>query len=271
MGVGEVLRVVLAAAIATGGVGYAATQTTTLRGEVSDILGYPLPGAVVIVTDQSLATSQSATTASSGGYVLTNLQPGRYKVEVKMPGFKTFVSDDLTLAAGGTAVVDVKLSLEELPSHLGQASGNFFFGTQRKAQSETEKELIKKAEELPCPAGGWWKTIFDGVRLPTCLNSEAIAYYEALVDGYKGSGSGSRPARREHARKILSAQGEYIATVTFRPEPRQWVVELRLEYRHWCGNVCGLLFLKTREVVFDETKKVVKVVGDGEAPHSSVS
>ena len=267
----HLLHFVLAGLIVSGAAAYAGIESATVRGDVRDTLGYPVPHAVVLLTQQNSRSSMSATSSSSGSFIMTRLEPGRYQLEAKMPGFTTFHKDDLTLIKGGTIVIHINLAIEELPSHLGGASKNFFFRMDRKAQSEVERDLISKAEVLPCPGGEWWKTTIENVRLPTCLNSEAISYFKALVEGYNAPHSGAQATSSEHGPQMLSAEGEYIATLTFHPELRQWVVELRLEYRHNCGNVCGLMLVKTREVVFDETKNAVKVIGDGESPHYAVS
>ena len=109
-----------AAAIATAAVAIAASPTSLhgqsavrLGGVVHDAAGTPIPGATVLVEGTNLRTS----TDSTGRFVFSALQPGRYHVRVERLGYTTFramqnAGDvmDITLVAraidlGGVTVI----------------------------------------------------------------------------------------------------------------------------------------------------------------------
>ncbi|PYQ01722.1 MAG: hypothetical protein DMF82_18495, partial [Acidobacteria bacterium] len=98
-----VLPVLLSASLA------AADDTpATLRGRVTDPLGGAVVGAQVEA--KGPAGAKSALTGSTGEYALSGLRPGTYTVLVTRSKFTPY-SNEVQLAAGHTAVLDVQLEL----------------------------------------------------------------------------------------------------------------------------------------------------------------
>lgn len=60
----------------------------TLTGTVTDSSGAVVPGAMVTITRFETATVRTATSDSAGSYQLLNLDPGRYRVVIALPGFR---------------------------------------------------------------------------------------------------------------------------------------------------------------------------------------
>jgi len=89
---------------------FAQVDRATLSGTVKDAAGAVLPGATVTVTN--LATNVPATqvTTETGSYLLVNLIPGKYQVDVELTGFKRS-SQAVTLEVGQRARVDAALEL----------------------------------------------------------------------------------------------------------------------------------------------------------------
>src|SRR5258705_4158253 len=61
---------------------------STLRGQISDEFGASIVGAAVTLTDAAGA-QKTATTNADGGYSLTGLAPGKYKIHATAAGFRT--------------------------------------------------------------------------------------------------------------------------------------------------------------------------------------
>ena len=82
----------------------------SVSGTVSDPSGAVIPGAVVLLqaTDGS---QRSSTAGEDGSYSFTGVAPGRYRIEIDAPGFKTYREDDIDIDAGTSFRVDVKLAL----------------------------------------------------------------------------------------------------------------------------------------------------------------
>ena len=64
------------------------SQTTTGRilGTVRDQSGAAVAGAAVVVTDVQRGTTRAVASDASGDYVVTELQPGVYKVRAEAKG-----------------------------------------------------------------------------------------------------------------------------------------------------------------------------------------
>ena len=76
----------------------------SLRGRVTSTSGDVLPGATVKVKKQKLTTITDA----QGGYAFEGLEPGKYKVSVKLTGYRKR-SATVTVPPGGDVVLDIQL------------------------------------------------------------------------------------------------------------------------------------------------------------------
>ncbi|HTL44685.1 MAG TPA: carboxypeptidase regulatory-like domain-containing protein [Vicinamibacterales bacterium] len=89
---------------------FAQVDRATLTGTVKDGAGAVLPGATVTVTNVATGVTASQTTTETGSYLLVNLIPGRYQVDVELSGFKKS-SQIVTLDVGQRARVDATLEV----------------------------------------------------------------------------------------------------------------------------------------------------------------
>ena len=87
-----------------------ASQTGGVTGVVSDSKGALVSGATVDVINESTGKSErTATTAGDGGYSITLLKPGPYRLEITAPNFKKAVVVDVQVRIGEIARQDVAL------------------------------------------------------------------------------------------------------------------------------------------------------------------
>ncbi len=123
----RVLGLALAVAVLAGLVsGSARAQSTAangaIEGTVADNSGGVLPGVTVTVTNTDTGTQRAVVTNDAGLYRATLLPLGTYRVVAELQGFKKFEQVGVTVGAGQTASVDVKLEvgdLNEVVSMLG--------------------------------------------------------------------------------------------------------------------------------------------------------
>ena len=80
-------------------------------GTVTDPSRAAVPQVVVIVTDTATGLSSTVTTNDRGDYVVTPLNPGVYRLTVKLDGFQTAVVEALEVQVGQSARADVELKL----------------------------------------------------------------------------------------------------------------------------------------------------------------
>jgi hypothetical protein len=88
------------------------SQTTTGRiiGNVHDQSGAAVAGATLTVTDIQRGIVRNATTDDSGGYVVSNLEPGVYSVRVEAKGFKSVERQDILIEVATDVTVEIPLS-----------------------------------------------------------------------------------------------------------------------------------------------------------------
>src|ERR1041385_6874313 len=68
-----------------------------ISGTVSDTSGAVLPGVEVSATQTDTGLARKTISNESGYYVLPNLPVGPYRLEVSLPGFRTFTQTGIVL------------------------------------------------------------------------------------------------------------------------------------------------------------------------------
>src|SRR5215813_14308884 len=97
--------------------GYARAQgvsTAQMGGVVKDATGAVLPGAEVDATQTDTGLKRTAISDETGSYTLTNLPVGPYKVEVMLPGFRTYVQTGIILQVNSNPVVNAVLEVGQV-------------------------------------------------------------------------------------------------------------------------------------------------------------
>ncbi|HEX4424434.1 MAG TPA: TonB-dependent receptor [Terriglobales bacterium] len=87
------------------------SYTAQVRGTVTDPAHALVGNAKVTATNESTNIATTATTNTSGEYVMNGLRPASYSIKVEMPGFREVVRTGLVLAVSQQATVDFTLSL----------------------------------------------------------------------------------------------------------------------------------------------------------------
>ena len=88
--------------------------TAQINGTVSDPSGALIPGVEVTATQTATGISRTAVTNERGAYILPNLAIGPYRVEVSLPGFRTFVQTGINLEVNATRVVNAVLEVGQV-------------------------------------------------------------------------------------------------------------------------------------------------------------
>ncbi len=91
-----------------------AQQFARLTGVVTDPAGRPVADAAISVISEETGFRRLANSFDNGGYSVTSLQPGLYKIIVRKQGFPTMVRMGLKLDVAQSARVDFELRLDSL-------------------------------------------------------------------------------------------------------------------------------------------------------------
>lgn len=91
-----------------------AQQYTHISGVVVDASTASVPGAVVSVVNEETGFHHAALSKSDGGYLISSLQPGVYKITVRKIGFRTMIRFGIRVNETQPARVDFKLVVGSL-------------------------------------------------------------------------------------------------------------------------------------------------------------
>src|SRR5262245_16906771 len=93
------------------GVSAWAQATAQISGMVRDQSGAVLPGAEITATQTETGAARMAVSNETGSYVLPNLPLGPYKLEISLPGFRTFVQTGIVLQVNSSPVINAVLDV----------------------------------------------------------------------------------------------------------------------------------------------------------------
>lgn len=127
-----------------------AQATSQIQGTVLDASGSPVPGADVKATQTDTGTVRTAMTGSDGGYVLTSLALGPYRLEVSKSGFSTYVQTGIVLQVATNPTIDVQLKLGAVTETV-QVEAN---AAQVETQNTSIGAVIENQRILDLPLNG---------------------------------------------------------------------------------------------------------------------
>lgn len=93
----------------TAAAGWSQVVSGTMLGSVTDSSGAVVPNAKVTITESQTSVSHTAQTNESGNYIVPNLPPGIYTVDVEASGFKKETQRNINLLVDTNTRVDVQL------------------------------------------------------------------------------------------------------------------------------------------------------------------
>jgi hypothetical protein len=146
------------------------------------------------------------------------------------------------------------------------------------AYPDRERVVAARPDDAPIEipeTGYWYYDVVHDVLVPYAITGSAVAYYDELLDAVA--------ARTSH-RFISHAFFAYRARVSFEerfegpvaegaepPEEQVFenvhVVDMELEWSHFCGFECAVTIEARRMVIFDESGSLLRIFLDG--PHQA--
>jgi hypothetical protein len=91
-----------------------AQATAQISGTVKDPSGAVLPGVEITATQTGTGVARNTVSNETGSYVLANLALGPYRLEVSLPGFRTYVQNGIVLEVNSSPVVNVTLEVGQI-------------------------------------------------------------------------------------------------------------------------------------------------------------
>ena len=125
-------------------------STAQISGTVRDDSGGVLPGVDVTVTQTATGFTRSTVSDSAGGYLLTNLPIGPYRLQAALSGFKTFEQTGIVLQVGSSPTLNVTLGLGQLSETVSVQAAAPLVDTQRSGIGQ----VIENARIVELPLNG---------------------------------------------------------------------------------------------------------------------
>ncbi len=151
----------------------AQSPNATINGIVLDPSGAAIAGAQIIVVNDATSVQHEATTNSAGIYVVTNLPPGPYRIQVAKIGFKTIIKPDIVLNVQDALAINFTLPIGAVSEIVTVTGGTPLVNTQDAAVSTVVDRQF--AENLPMN-GRTFQTLIQltpGVVLASTNNLDA--------------------------------------------------------------------------------------------------
>jgi hypothetical protein len=186
---------------------FAQSPTGTVSGIVTDTSGATIGGAEVLVVNDATRVQFSGKTNEEGIYVIPNLPPGSYRVQVSKSGFKTIIKPDISLNVQDALSINFALPLGAASIIVTVEGGAPLVNTQDASVSTVVDRQF--AEKLPLN-GRSFQTLIEltpGV-VPTASN---------YADNGQFSVNGQRPSSNYWAVDGVSANIGIGASTTAYP------------------------------------------------------
>jgi hypothetical protein len=187
--------------------------TSSISGTVMDSAGGAVPGASVIVKNES-GTSFETVSNAEGVFSVPSVNAGTYTVTVALPGFKTAVVKDVRVAPGTPAAVKAVLEVGQLEETVTVSSSSELINTQTPTVSSTLNS--DQLNRMPTPTRNALNavTFLPGVNTATSNRNSTInglpdSFVNITLDGISNNDN------------FLRSSDAFFASVT----PRQDAVE----------------------------------------------
>jgi hypothetical protein len=91
-----------------------AQATAQITGTIRDSSGAVLPGAEVKATQTETGITRTTISNETGTFVLPNLPTGPYRLEAALPGFRTFLQNNLVLQVNANPAINISLEVGQV-------------------------------------------------------------------------------------------------------------------------------------------------------------
>jgi hypothetical protein len=125
----------------------ALAQTTgTIRGQIRDPDGLPLPGVTVTATSQGRGTSRTVITGKGGFFALPSLDVEVYNVSAVLEGFQEQVVENVRVGISTSVTLDLAMSMGMFEETINVSSSPVLDTTSSSVGTNFEAEFI---EDMP--------------------------------------------------------------------------------------------------------------------------
>jgi len=166
----------------------------SLRGKVVDSQNFPVQKASVTLEAVESGIVLKSETEEQGFYQFARLSPGRYKLTLEKPGFRTASRADIEIAVNETAVVDIALTVGQVQEAVTVTEAAGIVQTDRVEIGGRVDE--RRVRELPLNGENFAKLVFlaPGVASGS-PNNPSISGARPIANSFTVDGATSNDER----------------------------------------------------------------------------
>jgi hypothetical protein len=236
-----ILTIILA--ITSSGFAQAVITAAQLNGTVRDATGSVVANAAVVLRNLDTNRSYMSTADASGYYIVPNLPPGPYELNVTFTGFAPYTQNNIQLRVGQSATIDVALAVQGV-----REAVDVTFQAPAIEPTRTEiSNVIETNQIQSLPISGRLFTDFalltPGVSTGRTSVGSTITEFEVTRVSFAGMRDLSNQVTVDGADNINSATGSQRAT-----PPQEAVQEFRVvnnsfgaEYGRALGGIVNIV------------------------------
>jgi len=144
----------------------AQTFTAQVSGHATDESGGVLPGVTVTAINEETGVQRSVTTAETGAYQITGLEPGRYTFTAELQGFAALKQTGITLSVSQAARFDLRMKVAGLEEAVTVTADTPLVSTTKSEIGLTVTP--KQIDELPLNGRNFMELalLAPGVKVP---------------------------------------------------------------------------------------------------------
>jgi len=176
--------------------GYAQVLYGSLVGSVRDQTGAAVPGADITVVHQGTGRTRTTISNEVGNFDFSSIPTGTYQVQIGMPGFKSFIQENVVVRLNTVSRVDAVLEVGEVSEVLTVSSQAAVLQTD---SAEVKSEITDvEVTNLPVPLGRNYQALLGtlpGISPPIDGHSIGANPSRALIFSAQGTTQSSNDIR----------------------------------------------------------------------------
>ncbi len=154
-----------------------------LNGRVLDSQNNAVANAAITIIDTRRAQQRALVSDAAGAFHLPGLEPGTYRVVVKVSGFAQYESAEINLRVGDAPNFDIRLQVSQVSAVVNVVDAPTALQTSdvKESRSFTAEEM----NDLPTPAGAQGRNFYTQARTAPGVALSTKAHQPFSVSGQR--------------------------------------------------------------------------------------